>query len=290
MHHGTQVRRDHRNRVEHHPRGVVVTAQEGGDHLQTLQGTGFALPLAVGDDLAKLLGLGLEIEGLQALLDGLRAHVPGEVLAVSLLHVPVEDLVALQVLYLQRLEPVPDGLGTVDAALVLVADLASLLLGTVGDLTLDVCLGALGLKLGEVLLQLRHPALDVRVPVLLQLLDEGLVTGLKARKVAVTGLLIHVGDHVRGEVDDLLKVLRRDVEQVPEARWHALEVPDVGDGRRQLDVPHALTAHVGAGHLDAAALADNSLEAHALVLAAVALPVPGRTEDLLAEEAVALRL
>src|SRR5690606_8007378 len=40
----------------------------------------------------------------------------------------------------------------------------------------------------------------------------------------------------------------------------------------------------------AAALADDALEADALVLAAVALPVLGRTEDLLAEESVLLGL
>src|SRR6185312_15236591 len=39
-----------------------------------------------------------------------------------------------------------------------------------------------------------------------------------------------------------------------------------------------------------AALADDALEPDALVLAAVALPVPGGTEDLLAEQAVLLRL
>src|SRR5690606_8785170 len=53
---------------------------------------------------------------------------------------------------------------------------------------------------------------------------------------------------------------------------------------------HPLTAHLGAGDLDAAALADDAAEPDALVLAAVALPVLGRTEDLLAEEPVLLRL
>src|SRR4029450_6919275 len=43
-------------------------------------------------------------------------------------------------------------------------------------------------------------------------------------------------------------------------------------------------------HLDATALADDALESDALVLAAVALPVLRRTEDLLAEEPVLLRL
>src|SRR5262249_26343859 len=45
-----------------------------------------------------------------------------------------------------------------------------------------------------------------------------------------------------------------------------------------------------ASHLDTAALADDPLEADALVLAAVALPVASRSEDLLAEQAVLLRL
>ena len=98
------------------------------------------------------------------------------------------------------------------------------------------------------------------------------------------------GDQVGREVDDLLEVLGRQVEQVAQPARDALEVPDVGDRSGQLDVAHPLTAHLGAGHLDAAALADDALEADALVLAAVALPVPGGTEDLLAEEPVLLRL
>src|SRR5262249_35740665 len=58
----------------------------------------------------------------------------------------------------------------------------------------------------------------------------------------------------------------------------------------QLDVPHPLAADLGAGHLDATALADDALEADPLVLTAVTLPVPGGTEDLLAEQPVLLRL
>ena len=58
----------------------------------------------------------------------------------------------------------------------------------------------------------------------------------------------------------------------------------------ELDVAHALAAHGGLGDLDAAALADDALEAHALVLAAGALPVAGRSEDLLPEQAVLLGL
>jgi hypothetical protein len=55
-------------------------------------------------------------------------------------------------------------------------------------------------------------------------------------------------------------------------------------------VAHALAANLGAGHLDAAALADDPLVTDPLVLAAVALPVLGRTEDALAEQPVLLGL
>src|SRR5699024_12382127 len=90
--------------------------------------------------------------------------------------------------------------------------------------------------------------------------------------------------------DDLLEILRREIEQVAQAAGHALEVPDVGDGGGQLPVPHALAAHEVLGALHAAALADDALEAHTLVRAAVALPVPGGAEDALAEQAVHLGL
>ena len=80
------------------------------------------------------------------------------------------------------------------------------------------------------------------------------------------------------------------VEQVPDAARHALEEPDVRDRHRELDVAEPLAAHLGLRHLDAAAIADHAAVADALVLAAVALPVLDRTEDLLAEQAVLLGL
>ncbi len=103
-------------------------------------------------------------------------------------------------------------------------------------------------------------------------------------------LVVDPDDHRRGEVQDLLELLRSDVEQIPDAARNALEEPDVRDGRGQVDVTHALATHLLARDLDAAALADDALVADALVLAAVALPVLGRTEDALAEQAVLLGL
>src|SRR5207248_3588457 len=92
------------------------------------------------------------------------------------------------------------------------------------------------------------------------------------------------------EVQNLLQLARRDVEQVADAARDALEEPDVRDGRGEVDVTHALAAHLLPRHLDAAALADDALVADALVLAAIALPVLRRTEDALAEEPVTLGL
>src|SRR4030095_13778068 len=104
------------------------------------------------------------------------------------------------------------------------------------------------------------------------------------------GVLINRGDHVGREVDDLLQILRSDVQQVAQSRRYALEVPDVCHRSCQLNMAHPLAPYRGAVHLDAAALTDDALEAHSLVLAAVALPVPGGTEDLLAEKSITLRL
>ena len=113
---------------------------------------------------------------------------------------------------------------------------------------------------------------------------------LEVGEVGGALLLVDAGHDRRGEVEDLLELARRDVEQVADPARDALEEPDVRDRRGEVDVPHALAAHLLARHLDAAALADDPLVANALVLAAVALPVLRRTEDALAEQAVALGL
>src|SRR5256885_8943626 len=181
------------------------------------------------------------------------------------------------------------------------------------DAGLDVLrrLLALGRQRVDGFLQLFLEACDLRVDLALQLLGLGLVLlaqlaalGVDVRPQANRALvLIHVehGEHVLAdflvdvcddvvrEVEDLLEVARRHVEQQAHAARNALEVPDVAHRRGELDVAHALAAHLGAGHLDAALVADDALVAVALVLSAVAFPVPCRTEYALAEKTVALR-
>jgi hypothetical protein len=64
----------------------------------------------------------------------------------------------------------------------------------------------------------------------------------------------------------------------------------MGDGGGEFNVTHALPTNLGASYLYPAALTNNSLEAHALVFSAIALPVTSRSEDLLAEQAIFLWL
>src|SRR5699024_5074670 len=108
--------------------------------------------------------------------------------------------------------------------------------------------------------------------------------------VAGQGGVARINDNIAGEVEHLLQDAGADVQQQAHAGGDALEVPDVGDGGGQLDVAHALPADLGAGDLHAAAVADLALVADLLVLAAVTLPVLGGAKDLLAEQAVLLRL
>ena len=61
-------------------------------------------------------------------------------------------------------------------------------------------------------------------------------------------------------------------------------------GVASVDVAEALTTHLGLDDLDAALLAHDAAVLHALVLAADALVVLHRPEDLRAEQAVSLRL
>src|ERR1700722_15841096 len=60
--------------------------------------------------------------------------------------------------------------------------------------------------------------------------------------------------------------------------------------RRQLNVAHALAAHLAHRHFPPALVPDHSAVLHALVLAAHALPVRYRAKNARAEKAVALRL
>src|SRR5690606_16812157 len=132
-----------------------------------------------------------------------------------------------------------------------------------------------------------HARREAIVAVLLEQLS---VTLLRQELAELEPRLHRIDDDVGLAVQDLLEILERDVEDVPDAGGQALEEPNVRHGRRQVDVPEALTTHLGLDHLDAALLAHDPPVLHALVLAADALVVLHGPEDLRAEQAVPLRL
>src|SRR5699024_2457340 len=284
------LRRDHGNDVEDHRRRAHAGGEERVDDLEALDRTDLALSLALGDLRAQRLGLAGQVELRETHLQRLGAHTGVEVLAEAVLQLLEDVVLRLELPDLERAELLPHALELGDLLVRALADRRHLLLGGVLRLALLVGLRAFLLEGGELLLQLLEAVGDASVTTVGQRLDLEAQVVLVRRQVAVARVLVDRDHHVGGEVDDLLEVLRRHVEQVSEARGNALEVPDVRDGGRELEVAHALTAHGALGDLDTAALADDALEAHALVLAAGALPVAARAEDLLSEQAVLLGL
>ena len=99
-----------------------------------------------------------------------------------------------------------------------------------------------------------------------------------------------IGDNIACKVQHLFQQAGADVQHQADAAGDALEVPDVAHRSGQLDVTHTLTADLGLGDLDAAAITHLALVTDALVLTAVALPVLGRSKNALAVQAVTLRL
>ncbi len=96
--------------------------------------------------------------------------------------------------------------------------------------------------------------------------------------------------YVLFEVQHALEVTQGDVEQQADAARQRLEEPDMRHRRGQLDMAHALAAHLAQGDFHTALFANNAAILHALVLAAQALIVLDRAEDAGAEQAVTLGL
>src|SRR5690606_2083574 len=259
-------------------------------HAQTLDGTDLLLTLAVGNLVVQVFALSNQVEVLQTLLDRLGAHEGFEVDAEAVLQLVEDRVLRLQVADLEGAEVFPHALQLGDLLVEGLAGLAHLLLCGVLGATLDVGFGTLFFQGGQVGLELQHAVGDAGIALLLQLGDLQADLVLEAGHVSVTAILVDGDDHVGGEVDDLLEVFRRHVEQVAEAAGDTLEVPDVRDRGGQLNVAHALAAHRGLGDLYATTLTDDALEANALVLSTRTFPVTGRPEDLFAEQAILLGL
>ena len=288
--HGAEVRRDDGDRVEHHPERVGLALSEVRRDLQPLDGLQAARTLAVLDLVPEALGFDLGVHIGQQPLDGLGTHAAVEVVAEPLAERTVDVVVGHQLLHPKTLEcgqDVVEVLGVAAGSLVDPLHVALRLALRGGQLS---ALRAFGLQLLEPVLELSEPLLDVVVSLGVDVALLRLHLGLDLGQRLVAAVLVDPGDHIGSEIDDPLEVLGRKVQEVPQARRNALEVPDVRDRRCELDVAHAVTPNLAARDLDTAALADDPLESHALVLAAVTLPVTRRAEDPFAEQTVLLRL
>src|SRR3954451_5746591 len=319
--HRAQLRRDDRDGLQDHHLRAVAGVDERRDDLKALDGALLLLALGGLDLVLELLALGVQVDLLEQVADRFGAHAAAEVLAEAvggaeaLLELAEQRLVVDDLLGVHGLEELPDlahalggvldvGLGVRDVGLEHLADVLEQLraLVVVDLLDLDVeVLGPQVILIAEAALAARVEVLLAALERLAQLEQAGLLlcgiaverlVALPAQRLEVgaASLVVDPGDHGGREVQDLLELLGSHVEQVADAARHALEEPDVAHRGGEVDVAHALTAHLGPRDLDTAALADDALVADALVLAAVALPVLGGTEDALAEEAVLLGL
>ena len=103
--------------------------------------------------------------------------------------------------------------------------------------------------------------------------------------------IARIGDDILCEIDDSFEILLGKIaEHLTDAGRRTLEIPDMCDRRSELDIAHALTAHLCARDLNTAVRADLALETNLLEFAAVAFPVLRRSEDLFAEKAAFFRL
>ena len=157
-------------------------------------------------------------------------------------------------------------------------------------------LGAFLLSSSNGLFEVLEATIDGDLEFFVDGLDLFEVFGLEARQSFVTAVFVDPADEVRCEIDDFFEhlclelFLRLDAcEKVGKPRPSTAEVPDVHGRGGEFNVAHAVTAHLGTRDFNATTLTDDALEADALVLAAVALPVASRSEDLLAEQAILLR-
>ena len=149
------------------PAGLLVVAWNAVTTLSRLRARVFFWPLPVAMISRSSSASASRSKASQALLDRRGAHAALEVEAEAVTHLAVEDLVALEVLDLEVLEPVPDLLEALDLLVGTLADLVHLALGGLADLAAGVGLGALGLELGEVGLEPLGAGVDVGVaPVL----------------------------------------------------------------------------------------------------------------------------
>ncbi len=99
-----------------------------------------------------------------------------------------------------------------------------------------------------------------------------------------------IDDNTGNEVNDFLKLLRRDAKDKTHLRGSSFDIPTMCAGNGKTDITHPLTADGLDGDFDAAFFADLTGVGGFFVLAATTLIVLDRTEDFFGKESLRLRL
>ena len=103
-------------------------------------------------------------------------------------------------------------------------------------------------------------------------------------------MITGIQHHIAVEVDNLLHIAQRHIQQDCHVAGDALQIPNMRDRGCKLDEAHAVPAHPAFSDLNATALTDNAAVTHPFVFAAMAFPVFGRAENLFTEQPVHLGL
>ncbi len=156
------------------------------------------------------------------------------------------------------------------------------------DLLADIQDGALEIDRAQHLMhRLRAHG---RVELVTILLDRFEILLVRQHLAALERRQAGIGHDEGLEIQNSLDLAERHVQHQADSRRQRLQEPDMRSRAGELDMSHALAPDLGLDHLDAALLADDAAVLHPLVLAAQALVVLDRAEDLGAEQAVALGL
>ena len=99
-----------------------------------------------------------------------------------------------------------------------------------------------------------------------------------------------IGHYICFKVKHALNIAQRHVEHEAQTRWQRFQEPDVGARCGQIDVAHALAAHLGLRDFNTALLANHTTVLEALVFAAEAFIVFDGAKNLGTKKTIALRL
>jgi hypothetical protein len=112
---------------------------------------------------------------------------------------------------------------------------------------------------------------------------------LELAQSALAGFFINIGDDILSKIENTVQIAAGDIQQQTKIGRNTAGIPNMRDRSSQFNMAETFTADGRLRDLHAAFFADDALVSRILVLTAIALPVTGRTENRLTEEAVFFR-